>query len=410
MADPTSSVVVSGLGVVSPIGVGHTQFWSALCAGASGIAPLAEAAGVPHLAARLVAFSPREFIRSAHLRRMDPLSRTLVAASRLALADARLDHRAFDPTRVGVVVGTALGDISESVQYLERLFTKGPALASPLLFPNLVLNAPASYTAMEINCIGPNLTVSQGETSGEQAIAVGCDLIRTGRADVVLAGGTDELAEIGVTAYREFGALSSQHGGPEWCSPYDRDRNGVILGEGAGVLVLESPRHARARGARVYAEINDHVGFGVPSSPYDWPRHAPGAAVQLKKFLTRALPPDARIDLVCGSANSSRHLDACELEVLSQLFDGHADSVALTSIKGAIGEFGAAGALTAVAACLALHHGMVPPLCNLQQPAPECRFLVCSRNGMVRSLSHVLQVSIARGGATVALLLSRAAE
>jgi 3-oxoacyl-[acyl-carrier-protein] synthase II len=410
MPELLSSVVVTGLGVVSPIGVGHAQFWNALCAGASGIAPLPEAASLPHLAARVVAFSPREFICSAHLRRMDPLSRTLVAASRLALVDARLDHRALDPARVGVVVGTALGNISESVQYLERLFTKGPTLASPLLFPNLVLNAPASYTAMEIDCTGPNLTVSQGETSGEQAIAVGCDLIRTGRADVVLAGGTDELAEIGLAAYREFGALSSQHGGPEWCSPYDRDRNGVILGEGAGVLVLESPQHARERGARVYAEINDHVGFGVPSSPYDWPRHAPDAAARLRNFLTRAQPPDAHIDLVCGSANSSRQLDACELEVLTQLFGDDVESVALTSIKGAIGEFGAAGALTAVAACLALHHGVLPPLCNLQEPPPECRFLVTPRNSAARSLSRVLQVSIARGGTTVALLLSRAAS
>ena len=411
MADRGTAVAITGMGAVSPLGAGRDRFWHALCAGESGIAPLAGTNGVPRLAARIVDFSPRDVIRTAHLRRMDALSRSIVAASRLALADARLDDGAVPAERAGIVVGSAVGNLSESVQYLERLFAKGPALASPMMFPNLVLNAPASYAAMEIGYMGATLTVSAGEVSGEQAVVMGCELIRAGRADIVVAGGGDELNDAVLAAYRRWRALSSQRGGPEWCSPYDVDRNGVVLGEGAGMLVLESPAHAWRRGATVYAEIEDFVSFGVAAPTYDWPRHAPRAAERLRQFLGRWPSPadGVGVDLVCGSANSSRRLDACELEVLGRLFGEAASGVMLTSIKGAVGEFGAAGALTAVAASLALHHGAVPPLCSLRSAPPDAPFRFAARTAAARPLGRALVFSMARGGATVALLLRRPA-
>jgi 3-oxoacyl-[acyl-carrier-protein] synthase II len=404
--------VVTGLGIVSPLGAGHEAFWGALSAGASGLRPLpGPPQRVPRIAGQVADFSPRDFIASAHVRRMDRLSRAVVSAGRMALADGGLGGTEVAPERLSVVVGSALGNISESVRYLERLFTKGPALASPMMFPNLVLNAPASYTAMDLGCTGANLTVSQGEASGEQAIALGCDLIRAGRADVVLAGGGDELDEIVVSAYRRQRALSSQRGGPEWCSPYDDARNGVVLGEGAAMLLLESGAHARRRGAAVYAEIEDHTSFGVASSTFDWPRCAAAAPERLRHFLGRSRAPDgagaAAVDVVFGSANSSRRLDACELEVLGRLFGEAAAAVALTSIKGAIGEFGAAGALTAVAACLALRHGVVPPLCHLRQPPAGAPFHFARGEGLRRPLRRALLLAMARGGAVAALLLRR---
>ena len=410
MADTLQPVVVTGLGIVSPIGIGRDAFWTALCAGTSGIAATATAdTTVPRLAARIPEFAARDFIRSSHLRRADAVSRSIVSTARMALTDAGLADAAVPPERVGVVVGSHLGNVRESVQYLERLFTKGPALASPMMFPNLVLNAPASYAAMEIGCTGANLTVSQGEVSGEQAIALGCDLIRAGRADVVLAGGGDELAEIVVASYRDYRALSSQRGGPEWCSPYDVDRNGVVLGEGAAMLVLESAQHARQRAAAVYAEVADYVSFGVNAPAYDWPAHAPAAAARLQALLGRCLGSASYggVDLICGSANASRRLDACELEVLGRVFGEAAVRVALTSIKGAIGEFGAAGALTAVATCLALRDGMVPPLCNLQRPAADAPFRFAAPTAERRPVQHALMLSMARGGSSIALLFRR---
>jgi 3-oxoacyl-[acyl-carrier-protein] synthase II len=402
------AVAVTGLGVVSSIGVGRVRFWSALCAGWSGIASLPNATAVPRLAARIVDFSPREFITSPRLRRADRFSRTLVAASRMALADAKLGVAMPAPERIGVVVGSELGNISESAPYLDRLFTKGPALASPLMFPNLVPNAAASYVAMEIGCTGANLTVSQGEVSGEQAIAAGCDVIRAGRADVVLAGGGDELAEIVIAAYRRFRALSSQHGGSEWCSPYDVERNGIVLGEGTAMLVLEPLTRARQRGATVYAEIVEAASFGVAAPVYDWPARAPTAVPRLRALLDRAGLP--AVDLVCGGGNSSRRLDACELGIMTALFGDRASAVTLTSIKGAVGEFGGAGALTAVAACLALHEGAVPPLCHLRRPPRDAGVRFASRVAEVRPLRSALLLSLARGGAAAALLLRRLGE
>jgi 3-oxoacyl-[acyl-carrier-protein] synthase II len=410
MAEIPAPVAITGLGIVSPIGIGREAFWAALCAGKSGIAPCAATdAPVPRFVARVPDFSTRDYIRSSHLRRADTLSRRIVSAARMALADAGLAAAAPAPERVAIVVGSRLGNVGESVQYLQRLFTKGPTLASPMMFPNLVLNAPASYAAMEIGCTGANFTVSQGEVSGEQAITLGCDLIRAGRADVVIAGGGDELAEIVAATYRDYRALSSQRGGPEWCSPYDVDRNGVILGEGAAMLVLESAERARGRAAPVYAEVADYESFGVAASAYDWPAGALAAVPQLRALLGRCLrsPSNAGVDLVCGSANSSRRLDACELDLLARLFGEAAMRVALTSIKGAIGEFGAAGALTAAATCLALRHEMVPPLCNLRRAPAAAPFHFAAPVAERRAMKSALMVSIARGGSSVALLFQR---
>jgi 3-oxoacyl-[acyl-carrier-protein] synthase II len=411
MGETRQSVAVTGLGVISPIGIGRDAFWSALCAGKSGIAALATTdAPVPRLAARLPEFSSRDSIRSSHLRRADTLSRRIVCAARMALVDAGLPD-ALPPERMGIVVGSALGDVAESAQYLARLFTKGPSLVSPMTFPNLVLNAPASYAAMELGCTGANLTVSQGEISGEQAIALACDLIRAGRAEVVLAGGGDQFAEIVVAAYRDYRALSSQRGGAEWCSPYDVDRNGVILGEGAAMLVLESAAHARRRGATAYAELVDYVSFGVPAPAYDWPLRAPAAAARVRELVVRGLgsSTDTGVDLVCGSANSSRRLDACEVDVLLRLFGEAAPRVALTSIKGAIGEFGAAGALSAATTCLALRDAIVPPLCNLRRAPTNAPFRFAAPRAEPRPMHTGLMLSMARGGGGIALLFRRSA-
>lgn len=410
MAEVRQSVAVTGLGIVSPIGVGREPFWKALCAGASGIRPFTTAdGGLPRIAAQLPEFDPREFIRSNHLRRADPVSRSIVSAARMGLADAGLADAGLPPERVAVIVGSAFGNARESVQYIERVFTKGPSLASPMMFPNLVLNAPASYVAMEVGCTGANLTVSQGDLSGEQAITLGCDLIRAGRADVVLAGGGDEVAEFVTAGYRTYRALSSQRGGPEWCSPYDVARNGIVVGEGAAILVLESVAHARARGATLYAEIADYESFSVPAPVYDWPAHAPAAVSHVQALLERCLGTGAAttVDVVCGNANSSRRLDACVIEVLARVFGEGAMRVALTSIKGAIGEFGAAGALSAVATCLALHQGAVPPLCNLQTPPADAPFRFAPRTAQPGPVQHALMFSLARGGSGNAVLFRR---
>ncbi len=398
-------VVVTGLGVVSPIGVGKQAFWSALCAGRSGIK--ADATTPSRLSAAVDAFSARELIHSPNLRRADALSRMIVASARMAIDDAGLDLAGVPPERIGVVVGSALGAVADSVQYLEKLFSKGPALASPMLFPNLVLNAAASYVAMEIGATGANFTVGDGEICGEQALALALATIRAGRADVVVAGGGDDfLPALVEQTYRSFHALAGQRGGVAWCSPYDRDRSGVVLGQGAAMLVLESAAHARRRTTHAYAALRESLSLSLSSSPFAWPKDGTAAVPLLQRFLA-AQPGRAGVDLVLGNANSSRRLDACLL-ALSERLPARDGGPWVSSIKGAIGEFGAAGALSMAAACLALHEGIVPPLCNLRHPDSNGRLRFAAPTAQAASIERVLSLGIARGGAATALLLERA--
>lgn len=401
MADP--SVAVTGIGIVSPIGIGRDAFWSALSAGRSGIAPvegLARRSGLPRLAAAVGDFPARDLIASPQYRRMDRLSRMAVAASRLALDDAGLAPDGLPRERVGVVFGTSVGDSADALAHLERVFTRGPAAASPMVFPNLVMNAPAGYIAMEFGFTGLNLTVAQAEVTGEHAVALGCDIARSGRVDVVLAGAGDEISPIVVEVHHRARALAGQRGGREWSSPYDVARNGVVLGEGAAVLVLEPVEQARARGATIHARIDATRSFAVPAPRYDWPARADAALAPLRE-LTDA------VDLICGGANSSRRLDQCELGLFASALEGRAADVSLTSIKGAIGEFAAAGALTTAAACLALREQAVPPLCNLRRAETETPFRFASGSAVAAGLRRVLVSGLARGGAGVALSLYR---
>jgi 3-oxoacyl-[acyl-carrier-protein] synthase II len=394
-------VAVTGIGVVSPIGVGAHHFWSALAGGGSGIAAvahLAAADGRPGIAAAVRQFAAREHIVSAHYRRMDPLSRMVVAACRLALDDARAADAAV-PERAGIVFGSALGALGESVQQLDRLYDKGPAAVSPMAFPNLVLNAPASYAAMELGFSGVNFTVAQAEVSGEAAIALGADAVRRGRADLVLAGGGDEIAGVLVRVLHRARALAGQCGGREWSSPYDVGRSGLVAGEGAAMLALEPLARARRRGAPIYACLIASRACAVVAPRYDWAASAAGALPALA-----ALCGSAPVDLVCGAANSSPRLDASELALFAAL--PATEGATVTSIKGAVGDFGAAGALTAAAACLALREQQVPPLCHLETPAATSVRLA-PRRARAADLRRALVCGSARGGAMTALLFER---
>jgi 3-oxoacyl-[acyl-carrier-protein] synthase II len=399
----SAPVAVTGIGIVSPLGIGRAAFWDALCDGRSGITPiegLAGPSGLPRIAATVGDFPARELIASPQRRRMDRLSRMAVAASRLALDDASVPLDAVDGERVGVVFGTALGNTEDSAAHLDRIFTRGPAAASPMVFPNLVMNAPAGYVAMEFGFTGVNFTVAQAEVSGEHAVALGCDMVQSGRADLVLAGGGDELTPVLLHGYRRARALAGQRGGREWSSPYDQARTGIVLGEGAAMLVLEPLERAGARGATILATIEETARFALPAPRYDWPVRVEAGLEPIGALL------DGRtVDLICGSANSSRRLDRCELALFTRALATRAADASVTSIKGAIGEFGAAGALTVAAACLGVHEQAVPPLCALQTPEPGTTLRFVSPRAVRARVERALVCGIARGGAAVALLL-----
>jgi len=434
-------VVVTGLGVVSPLGP-LPAFWERLCAGATGIVPIDAfdpGPGAPRRGACVRDWEPKEHIPAAELRRMDRFSRLVVTACRTALADAALALDAPGAEATGLVFGTAFGNLSESEEFLRGLFAKGPARANPLTFPNLVLNAPTGYAAIDLGLRGPSFAITHGEASGEAALAAAYDTIVCGQTQVVLAGGGDELPHILFQVYKDLGVLSP-HGttrggrrrvgrragavpaeeGREWSSPFARARNGFVMGEGVAMLVLESGVHAHTRGARVYAELVGHASESVPSSPHDWP-HPDGAppvatARQLAAlgWVPRAETShdegrEARADLAISCANSTPHLDAYESSRLTRLLGDASARVLVTSLKGAIGDFGGAGALAAAAAVLALHNGRVPPLAALDEPDPDCtlRLATPGTASPAGGFAHALVSASPRGGGCLTLLFRR---
>lgn len=424
-------VLVTGIGVVSPLGP-RASFWDRLQRGETSIAraeTITTGSEPPHLTAMVKEWNPRDHIPAAAIRRMDRVSQMVVTACRSALEDAALSLTPEAAETTGIGIGTAYGDITETETFLRGLIKKGPGLVNPLTFPNLVFNSMTGYVAIDLGLRGPNQAVSRGDASGETALMLGYDLIVTGQADVVLAGGADELAQVLFEIQRDQRLLSplayrAAHDGAdrrrEWASPFDRGRNGFVMGEGAAVLLLERAEHAAARGARAYAEFAGHATYDAAATPHAWPpvdaaaRTTSSHGDRLHQLDARRGREDASdgartTDLVVCSANSSPQRDAFEAAALSHLLGADAPHAILTSIKGSIGEFGAAGALSAAAAVLALDGGALPRLGALEEADPEIDLRLATMDtadppdGFRRSFVTCAP----RGGGYLALLFRR---
>ncbi len=420
-------VVVTGLGVVSPLGC-RPAFWRRLTAGESGVAPTTRVeprGGAPRLAAELREWDPRASIGPAAIRRMDRLSQMFVTASRMALADAGLAPAGEQAESTAIVLGTALGDIAETETFVRGLVAKGPGRANPLTFPNLVLNAPSGYVAIELGLRGPSYTVCRGEASGEAALALAYDTIAAGTAPIVLAGGGDEISPVLYEIQKDLGVLSPlarraprDMRAPEGARPFARTRNGFVMGEGAAMFVLERAEDARARGAPIYAELTGHASTAFAATPHGWPTPEPDASRRHAAEL-RTVGWQPRVDRAAGStdlfvsaANGSPDLDAFALAHLASVAgDDRACGAVVTSVKGAVGEFGGAGALAVAAAVLALRTGETPRLGGgdaLDAAAP-LRFATADEPDPPGGFRHALVAATPRGGACTTLVF-RAGE
>jgi 3-oxoacyl-(acyl-carrier-protein) synthase len=347
-------VAITGLGVVSALGLGVDAFWDALVAGRSGCGPARRVdapGGAP--VAEVHGIDARAVARSSIGRRIDPTSLLALAATRLALADAGLDVATLDRARTGLGLASLAGDVTETEAYLERLLARGTG--NPLVFPNLVLNAALGYVSIELGLTGPSAMLTEHETSGEAAVAWGARQVASGAVDVCLAGGADELTTLLCRVRAETGTLAG-----EPPRPLDRAGRGASPGEGAAVLVLEPLARARARGARVYARVAAAPCVGVDAPVHGWPRDAAALARVLAPLVADA-------DVVVAAASGAPALDAVEAEALAVACGARRPPV--TAPRGAIGDFGAAGALALAAAARALHEGVVPPTAGCRLPA-----------------------------------------
>lgn len=360
-------VVITGMGLVTPLGIGRQTVAEGLFAGKSGIRFIERFDTAPfssHLGGEVRDFNPMDFIAARTFRRMDRFSQMVTAAARMAVEDARIDLATQDKSRLGIVMGTAFGATDVATQFAGTLFTEGPRRVNPILVPNTVMNAPAGHAAIELGLKGINSTVNHREASAETAIAYAAMQVRLGRADVILAGGGDILSPFFLTVLERFKALSPQGGGEEAARPFDRHRNGPVVGEGAALLCLESLESARSRGAAIFGEI---AGWGMASAPAptnDWPDDPTGMILAMQKAMTMAAVPPANIDAVYAAASGGIRSDRLEARALDHVF-GQRPRPVVTAIKGTLGENFASGGVRTAALALAMHGGMVPPTLGL---------------------------------------------
>jgi len=398
-------VVITGLGVVSPFGTSVDTFASALLAGSSGIAPV-RGFDVSQCAARCAAavdrFTASDWISPLKLRRLDVTSQYAVAIAREALDEAGIPYGGEPDDTVGVVLGSYTSGGAPTEEFLEKLFTLGPVNVPTLIFNATVGNIAAGATGLELKLRGPNVTVSQKEASGLLAIGHAVDLLQTGQARALVAGGVDALFPLFYRVHDTFRVLSHENGSPEGSRPFDATRNGFVLGEGGFAMLVELESAARARKATIVAEILAIERGGATTGLNQWPASgAPIVRSMSRAIESAGLDADA-IDVVYASANSTPGLDRIEADALAEVFGGR--RTVITSIKGAIGESSASGAAAVLAAIACGRLGRVPPIAGLRTPDPACDRLRLAA-GAEAAGPLALVNSVASGGAIASLVL-----
>jgi 3-oxoacyl-[acyl-carrier-protein] synthase II len=396
-------VVITGLGIISSIGIGKEEFWKHCLQGTSGIKPV-HGFDVSSYRSRLGGQLPeidfKTFIKPVNLRRMDRIGKIMVSAVRLALDDSGLDLKIEDASRMGLSFGTGLGSSDTIDQFFRSLLRDGPMGAAPLLFQTAVPNAISSHCSIEYGIKGLNITFSHKETSTEMAMAYAYHLLKEGRMDIVLAGGGDELSEPLYHVYSMLGSLSPGRGkGPEGMRPFDRSRNGVVLGEGSGILVLETLEHAEKRGAKIYAEL---AGVGMAGSTEGLLRYDLDGD-SIARAMSLAAEEPSKVDTVSAAANSTRDLDRAETLAIKKVFGERAKEISVSSLKSMLGEFDGSGAIRACGVALSLFHGMIPPTIGTEQLDPEFDLNVVLCQFQKKSIRSALLNGCSNGGSNISL-------
>ncbi|MFH8409645.1 beta-ketoacyl-[acyl-carrier-protein] synthase family protein [Streptomyces sp. NPDC018019] len=375
------TVVVTGIGATTPLGGDSASTWEGMLAGRSGVSALDQdwAADLPVRIAASAAVDPGEIIPRAQARKQDRSAQFALIAAREAWADAGFEAKAgedgaVDPDRLGTVIASGIGGVTTLLNQYDILREKGSRRVSPHTVPMLMPNSPSAYVGLEVNARAGVHTPVSACASGAEAIGYAVEMIRTGRADVVVAGGTEAaIHPLPIAAFGNMMAMSKNNDDPEGASrPYDADRNGFVLGEGSGVIVLESADHAAKRGARVYAEA---VGQGISADSHDIVQPEPsgnGIAHALQNLLARTDLKAAEIVHVNAHATSTPLGDLAELKALRKVFGTDADHMAISATKSMTGHLlGGAGGVETVASILALYHRVAPPTINIQNLDPE---------------------------------------
>ncbi|MEQ1793754.1 MAG: beta-ketoacyl-ACP synthase II [Nitrospira sp.] len=413
-----SRVVITGLGVVSPIGIGVSTFWKSALAGRSGISAITSFDPFPmdgyrsKVAGQVRDFSAEQHIGSSLGDRVDRYAQFALAASREALSDSGMHIEKESPHRVGVIVGAGMGGMVMGEREITQLYLhQKPHRVHPNFIPTITLNSASGIVAMATGAKGPNFTISTACSSSAHALGQALYCIRTGQADAVIVVGADaSITPLVFAGFCSLRALSSKFNDqPERASrPFDRNRDGFVMGEGAGALIVESLAHAKKRNARIYAEL---AGYAATSEAYHMviPREdGEEVATTMKLALKAADVSPAEVDYINAHATSTNIGDAVESKAIRALFKHRADKIAISATKSLVGHtLGAAGAIGAIATTLAIHTGHIHPTANYDDPDPDCQLGGLSRDPQEKKIRAALLNAFGFGSNNAAVVLKR---
>ena len=403
-------VVVTGLGSVTPFGVGRSSLFDALIAGRSAVSLISSfdtSEFKTKIAAEIKNFDPDPYFPKSETRRMDRFTQFAAVAAKDAVLDAKLDLNSLDKNRAGIVLGSGFGGITTTLEQHNILLERGAKRVSPMCVPMMIPNMAAGNLAILFGLRGPNETVCTACASSSHAIAAAFRMIQTGKADLMICGGSEApIDPLILAAFSSMNALSKRNDAPEKASrPFDKDRDGFVLGEGAGILVLESFEHAKARGANIYAEI---AGAGSSADAFHITSPDPdgtGAESAMRAALADAgITPD-KISAVTAHGTGTIANDVTETKALKAVFGELACKIPVNSIKSMLGHaLGAAAALEAVSAVSSIVEGVIPPTINLENPDPECDLDYVPNTARKASLKYVMTDSFGFGGQNSVLI------
>lgn len=406
-------VVITGMGLVTPLGMDTGTVWSSLLAGRSGIGHITrfDASGFPsRIAGEVKGFDPRRYLSAKETLTTDPFIQYAVAAALMAIEDSRFSIAPHTALRTGVLVGSGRGGVLTNERNFLAFMAKGHRAVSPHYTPMTLVNMASGAIAMKLGAKGPCLDVSTACATGTHAIGEAMKIIQRGDADVMIAGGTEAaLTPLVLAGFCQAKALSRRNDAPEKASrPFDRNRDGFVLAEGAGVLILEELKHAEQRGARICAEL---AGYGLTSDAFHYTRPEPGgdgAARAMALALADADMRPGEIDYLNAHGTSTVSNDAIETLAIKQAFGDHANRLFVSSTKSMLGHMlGAAGAVEAAFTALAVHEGVIPPTINYETRDPECDLDYVPNRPRKQAISAALSNSLGFGGTNGALVIRR---
>jgi len=405
-------VAVTGLGAVTPLGLDARSTWENAVAGRSGVDFIRsfDASEYPvRIASEVKGFEAESVVGPKEARRLERNVVLAVAAAREAWADA--DVGEIDPARAGILVGSAIGGVTGVLVQQDVLRERGHARVSPWFIPNVLVDSASGQIAIDLGLRGPNYAPVSACATGSHAVGEGAELIRRGDADVVLAGGTEScIHPVILAGFCAMRGLVAEDEDPTRASrPFDSTRAGFVMGEGACVLLLEDLERARARGARVYAEV---LGYGTSNDAHHMAQPDPesvGVEEMMRAALVRAGVQPARVGYVNAHGTSTPQGDLAETKAIKSVFGDHAYELAISSTKSVLGHlFGAAGALEAMMCVLALHEGVLPPTINYRSPDPECDLDYVPNEARIAQVDVALSNAMGLGGHNACVLLGRA--